>query len=70
MLDVVFDEPARHVAEQQALVLYQGDVCLGAATIVARGPSAYAELQHAQADLARKRPSTVGATAPLMDLSI
>ena len=31
----------RHVAEQQALVLYDGEVCLGAATIVARGPSVY-----------------------------
>ena len=25
----------------QALVLYDGEVCLGAATIVSRGPSAY-----------------------------
>ena len=40
-LDVAFDEPLRHVAEQQALVLYDGEVCLGAATIVSRGPSAY-----------------------------
>ena len=31
----------RHVAEQQALVLYDGEVCLGAAAIVSRGPSAY-----------------------------
>ena len=29
------------MAEQQALVLYDGEVCLGAATIVSRGPSAY-----------------------------
>ena len=41
MLDVAFDQPLRHVAEQQALVLYDGEVCLGAATIVSRGPSAY-----------------------------
>ena len=43
MLDVTFDEPLRHVAEQQALVLYDGEVCLGTADIVARGPSLHDE---------------------------
>ena len=35
-LCVRFDAPARHVAEQQALVLYDGDVCLGGAGILSR----------------------------------
>ena len=70
MLDVTFDEPLRHVAEQQALVLYDGEVCFGAATIVSRGPSAYAEQQHqeqlqkhAEQQVARWRSSHSGAGA-------
>ena len=35
-LRVVFDEAVRHAAEQQALVLYDGEVCLGAASILSR----------------------------------
>src|SRR5699024_12003031 len=32
-LEVIFDEPARAVTPGQAVVLYDGDICLGGATI-------------------------------------
>ena len=40
-----FAQPMPHVAEGQAFVLYDGEVCLGTADIVARGPSLYDERQ-------------------------
>ena len=64
-LHVTFEEPLLHVAEQQALVLYAGEVCLGAANIVARGPSAYEE-QHGLSveDLASHNWGSVGTYDP------
>lgn len=35
-LRVMFEEPTLHVAEQQTLVLYDGEVCLGGASVKAR----------------------------------
>ena len=58
-LDVAFDEPLRHVAEQQALVLYDGEVCLGAATIVSRGPSAY-DAEQQEADEQQPQATSLG----------
>ena len=41
MLQVNFDVPARALTPQQALVMYDGDVCLGSAPIGCPGLSLY-----------------------------
>ena len=38
-----FDEPVRGLAEMQAIALYDGDICLGGATIWERGPTLWDE---------------------------
>ena len=38
---VRFSQPARAITPGQALVLYDGDVCLGASVIVYPGPSLF-----------------------------
>eukprot|EP00966_Prymnesium_polylepis_P286385 6615639-Prymnesium_polylepis.1 len=47
-LHVAFDEPWPHVAEQQALVLYDGEVCLGGASICERLEPALAPIEGVQ----------------------
>jgi tRNA-specific 2-thiouridylase len=39
ILRVTFDEPQRAVTEEQSIVFYDGDVCLGGAIIKEVGPS-------------------------------
>ncbi len=36
---VQFEQPQRAVAPQQVIAFYEGDTCLGAATILRSGPS-------------------------------
>ena len=59
-LHATFAQPMPHVAEGQALVLYDGEVCLGTAAIVARGPSLHDEQllqQRQQQQQLRGQPS-------------
>lgn len=41
MIEVMFDSPERAVTPGQALVLYDGDVCLGGGVVLYPGPSLY-----------------------------
>jgi hypothetical protein len=50
-VQIRFEEPTRAITPGQALVLYDGDVCLGASVIAYPGPSLFEQNQLYEQDV-------------------
>ena len=60
LIRAYFEHPIKHVAPLQSVAFYDGEVCLGGAQIIERGPTLLQEEQALRSGSSSSAPNPVG----------